>query len=70
MNGQLQFEFLKQEAELKFGLSIAGEDQFAAVGGRQVHVDVCMAANFSSTLRGVSPGASACKRRASVTCRQ
>src|SRR6516162_6910046 len=31
---------------------------------------ICMAANFSSTLRGVSPGASACRRRASVTCRQ
>src|SRR5215831_5464951 len=31
---------------------------------------ICIAANFSSTLRGVSPGASACRRRASVTCRQ
>src|SRR5262244_4590679 len=26
---------------------------------------ICIAANFSSTLRGVSPGASACRRRAS-----
>src|SRR5205814_8446591 len=31
---------------------------------------ICIAANFSSTLRGVSPGASACRRRARVTCRQ
>src|SRR5262249_24493445 len=31
---------------------------------------ICIAANFSSTLRRVSPGASACRRRASVTCRQ
>jgi RNA-directed DNA polymerase len=30
---------------------------------------ICIAANFSSTLRGVSPGASACRRRR-VTCRQ
>ncbi len=31
---------------------------------------ICTAANFSGTLRGVSPGASACRRRARVTCRQ
>ena len=31
---------------------------------------ICTAANFSSTLRGVNPGASACRRRARVTCRQ
>jgi hypothetical protein len=28
---------------------------------------ICTAANFSNTLRGVSLGASACRRRASVT---
>ena len=39
MGGQFQFEFLQQEAELGFGLGIAGEQQLAAVGGRQVHVD-------------------------------
>jgi hypothetical protein len=33
---QLQFEFLQQEAELGLGLGVAAEQQFAAVGGRQV----------------------------------
>ena len=37
--GQLQFEFLQQQAELGFGLGIAGEHQLAAVSRRQVHVD-------------------------------
>ena len=32
-------EFLKQKAELGFGLGIAGEHQLAAVGGRQMDVD-------------------------------
>src|SRR5688500_9526277 len=31
---------------------------------------ICMAANFSGTLLGESPGASALNRRASVACRQ
>jgi hypothetical protein len=39
LSGQLQFEFLKQQAELGFGLGIAGEQQLAAVGGRQMDVD-------------------------------
>ena len=39
LGGQLQFQLLQQEAELGFGLGIAGEHQLAAVGGRQVHVD-------------------------------
>ena len=39
LGGQLQFQLLQQEAELGFGLGIAGEQQLAAVGGRQVHVD-------------------------------
>jgi hypothetical protein len=38
--------------------------------GRRPTSIICIAPNFSSTLRGVSPGASACRRRASVTCRQ
>ena len=37
--GQLQFQLLQQEAELGFGLGIAGEQQLAAVGGRQVDID-------------------------------
>jgi len=39
LTGQLQFEFCQQEAELGFGLGVAGEHQLAAIGGRQVHVD-------------------------------
>jgi hypothetical protein len=39
LGGQLQFQFLQQQAEFGFGLGIAGEQQFAAVGGRQMHVD-------------------------------
>ena len=31
---------------------------------------ICIAANFAMTLRGESPGASACSRRARVACRQ
>jgi hypothetical protein len=54
---QLQPEFLQQQAELGFGLGIAGEHQLAAVGGRQMHSIICMAANFSNTLRGVSVNA-------------
>ena len=36
---QLQFQLLQQQAELGFGFGIAGEQQLAAVGGRQVHID-------------------------------
>ena len=39
LGGELQFEFLQQEAELGFGLGVASEHQFAAVSGRQMHVD-------------------------------
>ena len=39
LGGQIQLQFLQQEAELGFGLGVAGEYQLAAVGGRQVHVD-------------------------------
>ena len=66
MGGQLQFQLLQQEAELGFGLGIAGEHQLAAsVVGRCTSI-ICTAANFSSTLRGVSPGASQDKRKALV----
>ena len=37
LGGKLQFQLIQQEAELGFGLGIAGEQQLAAVGGRQVH---------------------------------
>ena len=39
LGGKLQFQLIQQEAELGFGLGIAGEQQLAAVGGRQVHID-------------------------------
>jgi hypothetical protein len=39
LGGQLQFQLIQQEAELGFGLGIEGEQQLAAVGGRQVHID-------------------------------
>ena len=39
LGGQLQSQLVHQEAEPGFGLGIAGEQQLAAVGGRQVHVD-------------------------------
>ena len=39
LGGKLQFQLIQQEAELGFGLGIAGEQQLAAVGGRQVNID-------------------------------
>ena len=39
LGGKLQFQLIQQEAELGFGLGIAGEQQLAAVGGRQMDVD-------------------------------
>ena len=39
LGGQLQFELVEQQAQLGFGLGVAGEQQLAAVGGRHVHVD-------------------------------
>ena len=39
LGGKLQFQLIQQEAELGFGLGIAGEQQLAAVGGRQVDID-------------------------------
>ena len=39
LGGQLQFQFVQQEVELGFRLGITSEQQLAAVGGRQVHVD-------------------------------
>jgi hypothetical protein len=54
-----------------FRLGIAGEDQLAVVGGRDMHIDpsICTAANFS-ILPGVKPWASARGRRPSPTSRQ
>jgi hypothetical protein len=40
LGGQIQFQFRQQEAELGFGLGVAGEQQFAAVGGRQARKSV------------------------------
>jgi len=59
LGGQLQFQLLQQEAELGFGLGIAGERQLAAVGGRQVH-RCCVARlagepQFSDWVRGRGP---------------
>ena len=39
LGGQLQLQFVQQQVELGFGLSIASEQQLAAVGGWQMHVD-------------------------------
>ena len=39
LGGKLQFQLIQQEAELGFGLGIAGEQQLAAVGCRQVNID-------------------------------
>ena len=39
LGGQLQFQFVQQEVEFRFGLGMAGEHQLAAVAGRQVHVN-------------------------------
>jgi hypothetical protein len=54
--GKDEFEFVEQEGEFGLGLGVGGQEQLAAVGGRE--------------LRGVRPGARACWRRPSVTCRQ
>jgi hypothetical protein len=36
LGGQIQFQFRQQEAELEFGLDIAGEQQLATVKKRQL----------------------------------
>jgi hypothetical protein len=53
LGGHLQFELVQQQGELGFGLGVAAEQQLAVVG-RCTSI-ICTAANFSSTLRGVSP---------------
>ena len=54
-----------------FGLGVARQDNGAPVGSKGKCTSIIwMALNFSSTARGVRPGASLCSRRCKVTCKQ
>ena len=66
----MELELVEQKLEFGLWLGVAGELDLAAVGGGMWTSIICTAENFSSTLRGVSPGARAPSRRASVTCKQ
>ena len=39
LGGELEREFVQQQRQLGLRLGVAGEDQLAAVGGRDVHID-------------------------------
>src|ERR1700730_10372486 len=56
LGGQLQLQFVQQEVEFGFGLGVAGEQQLAAVGGRQVHVDHLQGGEFFQHAARRQPG--------------
>jgi len=39
VGGQFEFESLEQELQLALGPGVAGQYQFAAVGGHDMHID-------------------------------
>ena len=39
LGGELESEFLQQQRQLGLRLGVTGEDQFPAVGGRDVHIE-------------------------------
>jgi len=53
-------QLLQQELLVLFRLGVAGENQLPVVGGGERHVEHLHGANFSSTARGVRPGAWRC----------
>ena len=67
---QREVELFEQEFVIGLRMSVAAQDQGAAVGGRKCTSSICIVANLSYTARGVSPGASGRNRARKVTCRQ
>jgi len=67
--GQFQFELLQNQTLIGLGLSMAGEDHFASVGGRQVHVEHLPGGEFFQNRTRRQPGGEVAQP-AGVTCRQ
>lgn len=61
---------LEDQLLLRLGLSVAGENQFAAIGGGKVNVEQLHGVRLSSALRAVRPGARGLSCITNVTCRQ
>jgi len=68
--GENELEFSQQQLEISLRVGVALEHQLPTVGGGMCTSIIYTPANLSNTERGVSPGASACKRRRSVAGRQ
>ena len=69
LQGQLELEPVDQEFELGLWLGVSGEHDLAAVGCRQMNIDHLDGSELLKRA-AVSPGASACRRRCGVLCRQ
>ena len=54
---QLELELVDQQLQLGFRLGVAGEAEFASIGGRQVDVDHLDGGELLERAAAVSPGA-------------